>query len=98
MTKEITGQELGVTNCDFVARGETVNEIVGEMVDHLRKKHEIQMPDAKVILKGEAEENFPEMGDKAAGLIVRRMIEKLEIVPPPETPDPPEPTIGKLTP
>ncbi|MGD8403487.1 MAG: DUF1059 domain-containing protein [Anaerolineales bacterium] len=98
MTKELTGQELGVTDCDFVVRGETVSDIVEGMVDHLRKKHNIQMPDAKVIVKGEAEDYFPEMDDKAAGLIVRRMIEKLEIVPSPDTPEPPKPAIGKLTP
>jgi len=97
MTKELGCSELGVKDCDFVASGETVSDVVEEMVGHLREEHDIEMPDAKTILKGDVTDESPEMADEATELIVNRMIEKLEITPP-DTPEPPEPSIGKLPP
>ena len=98
MSKMISCSELGVKDCEFVASGMTVNDVVEEMVEHLREEHDIKMPDAKMILNGDVGVDTPEMADKATELIVNRMIEKLEINPPPDTPEPPEPTIDKLPP
>jgi predicted small metal-binding protein len=96
MTKKLSCSELGVTDCEFTASGETVGNVVEEMVAHLRDKHEINLPDADDILTGEMEEDPLENLDRTSSLVVRRMIEKLEIDSE-DNPDLPKPIIGKTT-
>jgi len=94
MTKRIACRELGVENCNFTASGETAGEVVREVVDHLRVKHDIDMPDAGLILAGEVKEDSPEFVDPAAGLIAERLTEALGIVPTEEPATRPEPSLG----
>ena len=48
---EVSCNELGVIDCDYVARGMTPGEVLEKMVDHLRSEHDLDMPDAEEDLK-----------------------------------------------
>jgi predicted small metal-binding protein len=93
--KKIKCSELGVRDCDFVAKGESAGEIVKEVVEHLRAEHDIDMPDTDAILAGEVGEDPVEVVDKNVALIVKRLTTALNIVPP-EEPEQPEPSIGTM--
>ena len=47
---EVSCLELGVIDCDYIARGMTPGEVLEKMVDHLRSEHDLDMPDAEEIL------------------------------------------------
>jgi predicted small metal-binding protein len=94
--KKIEGSELGIKGCDFVATGETAGDVVKAVVDHLRAEHDIDMPDADVILAGELSEEPLEMADPAAKVIVERLAEALDIVPVGEA-ETPKPSIGRTS-
>jgi predicted small metal-binding protein len=94
MSKKIKCSELGFQNCDFVAEGETAGDVVREIVEHLRSEHDIDLPDAEVILKGKMTESLFEQADKATQLVITRLTEKLNIDSSPEDPKPPKPVIG----
>ena len=94
MTKRIECIELGIKDCDFVAGGETAGDVVREVVEHLRAEHDIDMPDADVILAGEVKEDPLETIDPAVALVVERLTEALNIVPVDE-PGIPEPSISR---
>lgn len=96
MTKRISCSELGVKDCEFTASGETVEDVVEEMVEHLRDTHDMDMPDADAIMTGKVGEGPLESMDDASGLVVQRMIEKLNILPDEES-DLPKPTIGRTS-
>jgi predicted small metal-binding protein len=49
--KEVRCEELGVADCDFVARGEDAREAAEAMVAHLEEAHDIDMPDVDVIVE-----------------------------------------------
>ncbi len=75
MTQQIRcGEDLGITGCTFVARGEAPGPIVERVVDHLRDQHAIQLPSAETIMTG----NEPDsrLGEDAR-LIVERLRAKL---------------------
>mgnify|MGYP001142071112 CR=1 FL=1 len=93
--KKIKCSELGVRDCDFIAKGESPGEVVKEVVEHLRAEHDIDMPDADAILAGEVGEEFTEVVDEEVALIVERLTTALNIVPP-EEPEQPEPSIGTM--
>jgi predicted small metal-binding protein len=93
--KKIKCSELGVRDCDFVAKGESPGEIVKEVVEHLRAEHDIDMPDTDTILAGEVGEEFTEVIGEEVTLIVERLTTALNIVPPEES-EPPEPSIGTM--
>jgi len=97
MTKRIKCSELGVKDCDAVVSGETAGDVVAEVVNHLRAEHDIDMPDADVILKGEVTEDPLDVVDPAVALIVERLTEALSLSPL-ERPTVPRPSIGRTTP
>lgn len=79
MTFKIKGSDLGVKNCDFVAAGETPQDVVEQMVTHLREEHDIRMPDEDVILTGGEGEWEAQEEDAGAAVIVKRLREALEL-------------------
>jgi predicted small metal-binding protein len=81
MKNKIRCSELGVKDCDYVVSGGTAGDMVGEVVDHLRSEHGIDMPDADVILKGEVTEDPLDVVDPAVALIVERLTEALNLSP-----------------
>ena len=88
MTWKIEGSELGIEDCDFTVSGDKVDEILRQMVDHLRDEHGIDMPDVDVILEGKAGDYVLGKPDPDVALIVQRLIEALDIEPLPETEEP----------
>jgi hypothetical protein len=49
-TYELNMVDLGVANDSTVISGESPGELVEKVVDHLRSEHNIDMPDAEVIM------------------------------------------------
>ena len=94
MSKKIKCSELGIQNCDFVAEGETSGDVVREIVEHIRSEHDIDLPDAEVILKGKITDGPFEQADRATELVITRLREKLNIESSDEDPKPPTPAIG----
>lgn len=88
MTIELSGKDLGIGNCEWSATGETPADVVEQVVKHLRKEHNIDMPAADMIMRGRVSEN-PLMSDADASvkLIVRRLYSELDL---PVTDTPPE--------
>lgn len=86
--KELSGEDLGVAGCDFVARGEAAGEVVELMVEHLQDEHGIDMPEPTVILDTYADEAslFAKLAevfggdtDKQTELLVQRIREELHL-------------------
>jgi predicted small metal-binding protein len=96
MTKRIKCSELGVKDCDFTVSGETAGEVVGKVVEHLRAEHDIDMPDADVILAGGVRDDPLEKLDPATALVIDRLKEALNIVPPESPETPPRPSVGTM--
>jgi predicted small metal-binding protein len=94
MTKEIKCSELGIKDCDFIAAGETAGDVVSQVVEHLRAEHDIGMPDADAILAGEAALERRGVLDGATVLVVERLTDALNIVPP-KGPELPKPALGR---
>lgn len=80
--KEVKLSELGIEGCNFTAKGETAGDVVKIAVEHLRSDHDMDMPDAKTILTGELTKDPLEPVDPAITLIVERLLNSLDIVPP----------------
>jgi predicted small metal-binding protein len=91
--KMVEGSNLGIKDCGFVAKGESAGDVVEQIVEHLRAEHDLDMPDADVILGGELSRDPLEIVDPAVALIVERLTEALDIVPAEEG-KLPEPSIG----
>jgi predicted small metal-binding protein len=81
MTKKVTCKELGIKDCGFSASAEAAGDVVREMVEHLRVEHDIDMPDANVILAGEVKEESLERVDPEVELVVERLTKALNLVP-----------------
>jgi predicted small metal-binding protein len=94
MTNKVTGSELGIEDCDFTARGETVSDVVGQVVEHLRTEHGINMPDVDTIMTGDLSKSIMSASDPAVHMIVDRLKETLNIVPP-NSPTEARPAIGR---
>lgn len=89
---EVSGEELGVVDCDFIARGETPGDVLKEMVDHLKTTHNMDMPDADEILKnpddpGQSVLILPELWvnahpkmDEPVRLVTERLVNKLNLL------------------
>lgn len=88
---EISCLDLGVSGCDYVARGEVAGDVVSEMITHLREEHDLDMPSAEKVLKDyhEEERSFvvapgsemidPDLPmDGGVRLVVTRLMEQLE--------------------
>lgn len=37
--KTLNDSDFGIKDCDFVARGESDDEVIGMMIDHLKENH-----------------------------------------------------------
>jgi predicted small metal-binding protein len=48
--KELRAGDLGIANCDYIARGEDSRALVKDLISHLRKEHNLKMPSPDVIL------------------------------------------------
>lgn len=92
--KKIRGSDLGIEDCDFVATGESAGDVVEEVVEHLRAEHDLDLPDADVILAGKLSRDPLEIVDPAVALVVERLTEALNIVPG-EGAETPGPSIGR---
>jgi predicted small metal-binding protein len=81
MAEELRCSDLGVAGCEYVARAATPHEVVEDMVKHLRKNHDIDMPDAEEIMSGDYDETtgLGDALDEEARLVVKRMRETLDI-------------------
>jgi predicted small metal-binding protein len=85
--KEIRGGDLGIVNCDYVARGEDAKAVVKDLVAHLKEVHDINMPNPKIILDPDREQGllykivkaFSGRRDRGAELIVHRLRTALDI-------------------
>jgi len=76
----LTGKDLAIKDCDFVAEGKAPADIVKQFVEHLRSEHGIDMPDAEDILDREELEPVRVPGsrpDEQVQLVVTRLREEL---------------------
>ncbi len=79
MGKRIGCNNLGIANCEFSVEGQVAEDVAKEMVDHLRTKHNVDLPDTEDILAGDFFYDPLQKDDPAAGLIVTRLREALDI-------------------
>ena len=97
MAIELNCRDLGVADCDWTATGETPEDVVEQAVEHLKKEHNIKMPDPEVIMEGKfSDDPLNSEASEEVRLVVTRMREELDIVPTDEPPDA-EPAIVKVT-
>lgn len=47
---ELSCEELGIADCDYVATGETAGDVVDDMIEHLEDHHDLDLPDPDVIM------------------------------------------------
>jgi predicted small metal-binding protein len=77
-------QELGIHDCDYVARGESPGDAVEEMVEHLDDHHDVDLPDVEDIMDPDFnlvefwEANL-EPDDEGSRIVVQRLREHLNI-------------------
>jgi predicted small metal-binding protein len=79
MTIELSCSELGIHNCDWVARGATAGEVVEQVVQHLSRHQNINMPDPDAIVEGWVFDDPMDTPDPEVATIVRRLREKLNL-------------------
>jgi predicted small metal-binding protein len=91
MTKVMSCKELGIRACDFTAKGETAGDVVQQVVEHVRAQHDIDIPDAAMILSGEVKHDPLEVVQPEISMVVQRLTKALDLVPveEPELPVPP---------
>mgnify|MGYP001045531529 CR=1 FL=1 len=75
MKKLRCSEDLGIADCDLVVEGETPGEIVEQIVPHLRKEHDIDMPNVDAIMDEDVDRE--DLDDKT-WTVVKRMREALE--------------------
>lgn len=91
MTKKISCKELKVEGCHHTAQAASSGAALEEMVEHLRKEHDIDLPEAEEILEGDFD---PQAWDESTNLLITRMREELNLPPldpAPETAEEAEP-------
>ena len=88
---EVHGKDLGVEGCIYNASGETAEEVMKDMFDHLRKDHDIDMPPAEDILENRTmpseavdfhrgaavDPSLPR--DEGVRLVIQRLLEQLDL-------------------
>jgi len=80
MTIEISCSDLGIHDCDWVAAGETAGDVVEQVVQHVRKQHKINVPDAETFMEGDFfEDPIGGTPDPGSATIVRRLREELNL-------------------
>jgi predicted small metal-binding protein len=83
MSKQVSCYELGIEHCDWVAQGETDEEIVKQVVAHLRSEHHMEVPDADAIMEGRVK-NRSNLGSdehEDAAVVIQRLGNLLDIEP-----------------
>ena len=84
MTFTIHGSDdLGVVDCDYVAKGETAGAVADDIITHLRDEHDVDMPDADAVMKAD---NI-DVSTRAVQVIVERLRDVLNIAGTVTTPD-----------
>lgn len=97
MAMELHCKDLGITDCNWMAKGETPADIVEQVVQHLEKDHGMDMPEPKTILEGKVTDQLlPVDVDDSVKMVVKRMQEALEILPL-DVPTDAAPAISKVT-
>jgi predicted small metal-binding protein len=79
--EKVKCSELGILDCDFTATGETAGDVVEQVVEHLNEEHDLDMPDADMILTGKVDEGTLKMLKPAAVLVIERLTEALNLIP-----------------
>ncbi len=80
MSIQLSCRDLGIQDCDWVATGETAGDIVEQVVRHLRKEQNINLPDPEEILEGDFTQSpLDDTMDPAVATIIRRLREKLNL-------------------
>ena len=80
MSYRLSCSDLGIHNCDWVVAGETAGDVIEQVVDRLRKEHDVRLPDAQTILAGDLDRDpIGDDVDLAADVIVERLREKLNL-------------------
>lgn len=88
---KVSGKDLGIDNCNYVASGQTAGDVLKKMVAHLEQEHNMHMPPADDLLDlFQTEQDrfdwtlapvvnarFPL--DEGAILVLRRLKEKLHL-------------------
>jgi predicted small metal-binding protein len=83
MAIKIGCHQLGIENCDWVAQGETDEDVVQDVVQHLEKEHHLKMPRVSVILSGRVRDKSDLGEDEYEDVvtIIQRLNEVLDIEP-----------------
>jgi predicted small metal-binding protein len=88
---KVSCEDLGVIDCNYVARGEIPGDVFTEMVDHLKTTHDMDMPEAEEILKNHENHdgsvlvlpglwvNESPMMDESVRLVTERLVNKLNL-------------------
>ncbi len=79
MSMKIHGSELGVAGCDFVVEGETAEDVINQMIDHLDSEHDIKLPKADVIIDWSGSENTTLTIQQDIILIIERIRDELNL-------------------
>ena len=88
---EIHGQDLGIEDCFFNARGETAEDVMEAMFEHLRQDHDLDMPPVEEVLGDKpvpqealdlrrgavVDPGFP--ADEGVRLVIQRCLERLDL-------------------
>lgn len=98
MAIELSGQDLGIANCDWSATGETPADVIEQMVNHLRQEHDIDMPKTETIMEGRATDDpIMEDVDDRVRLIIRRIHAELDMPESAGGGPGAEPAVGQVT-
>ena len=78
---QIPCEELGVYECDYVARAKTPAEAAKQIVEHLRSEHGLHLPDVDEILGGRSLVDRLSGGrlGKDEALVMQRLRERLHV-------------------
>lgn len=70
------GKDLGVEDCTYVAKGDTVGDIIGQVKSHLEEKHGMDIPEKQAIIQNKVDR--PLYTEKI-WLLIERLRERLKL-------------------
>jgi len=73
---KLSGEDINVNGCTYVAEGNTPADVLRGMVEHLETEHGMDLPDVDAILSGTVDEKRLDHGTK---LVLKRLRERLEL-------------------
>lgn len=82
---ELSCEEIGIADCDYVARGETAGDVVDDMIEHLEDHHDIELPDPDAIMSfasGDEESDALDLDivlTEEARIVTQRIREELQL-------------------